>query len=211
MLRIQLLRIWKGQSVLWSLAALLACPFAQGATINFSGSGVSGTINPDALPWVLTPNDTGIGISPRGISVWGTPGLSGGNDIWPAGNGAAIAFTITFSGLAGGITIDSSADPNPSGFDDFTRFHSNGDSVIWTPSVGGNTVTFTAPGGGSLTAGTPFFTNIAFSGGLVYTVTFSGMWTTSDVPEPGTLSLVGLIGICTVVVRRSLCRDRKSL
>lgn len=182
------------------LAALEVGSTAQGATIAFSGSGTTGTINPNALPWVLTPNDQTLNDpNLRNVSVWGVPGLASANANWPPSNGQAVAFSITFTGLPNGVTIDQSADPTPTAFDDFTRFHNNGDTVIWTPSYsGGNSVTFTAPGSG-LSAGTPFYVDIAFTNPpavptaqLISTVDFTGTWTTTDVPEPGSLPLVGL-------------------
>ncbi len=170
---------------------------AFASTIPFAGSGTSGTINPGSLPWALTPNSDTVSIL-RGVSVWGTPGLGTGDDTWPAGTDPAIAFSITFSDLPDGVTIDQSPDPTPTGFDDFTRFHNAADTVIWTPTYsGGDSVTFNAPGGYSLTPGTQFYVNIAFTGGAVNTVDFTGDFVTTEVlggevPEPGSLLLVGL-------------------
>ena len=166
---------------------------AQATTINFSGGGASGTIPPGALPWVVTPDDQNVDSFLRAVSTWGTPGLGTGSNTWPTGNGDAIAFTITFTGLPTGVTIDQTPDSNPTGFTDFTRFHSNGDSVVWTPTYsGGDSVTFTAPVGFDLPPGTEFYTNVAFSGGTVSGVQFTGDWTTTaEVPEPATLPLLG--------------------
>jgi hypothetical protein len=177
---------------------------AFASTIPFAGTGASGTINPSSLAWTLTPNSDTVSIL-RGVSVWGTPGLGTGDDTWPAATDPAIAFTITFSSLPGGVTIDQSADPSPTAFDDFTRGHNADDTVIWTPTyTGGNTVTFNAPGGYSLTPGTQFYINIAFAGGTIDTVNFTGDFVTTEVlggevPEPGSLLLAGL-GLISIAI-----------
>jgi hypothetical protein len=138
--------------------------------------------------------------------VWGSPGLSTGTDTWPALTGEAVEFSITFTGLPGGVTIDQSADPTPLSFNDFTRFHSTGDSTIWTPTYsGGNTVTFDPPSGFSLAPGTDFFVNIAFTGGPVNGVQFTGDFiTAATVPEPGSLLLVA-VGLLSA----ALCARRR--
>jgi PEP-CTERM motif len=194
-------------SVLVLLGALAAASVAQGGTISFSGLGFSGTMNPNSLPWVVTANDTSVSSGFRGISVWGTPGLGAGNDAWPSGIGSATAFTITFTGLPNGVTIDQTADPTPFSFDDYTRFQSPNGSSVWTPNYsGGNSVTFTAPG--PMTAGTNFFVNVAFTGGAVNdSIGFNGSFTTT--PEPGSLSLmfVGLAGAAILARRRKVSND----
>jgi hypothetical protein len=131
--------------------------------------------------------------------VWGTPGLGDAYETWPAGSDPAIAFSITFTGLPVGVTIDEAADPHPTSSDDFTRFHNAADTVIWIPTyTGGNSATFNAPGAYSMPSGTQFYINIAFSGGAVNSVTFTGDFETTGVlpvggvPEPGSLALVAM-------------------
>ncbi len=182
--------------------------------ITFSGSGTSGTISPDSLPWNLTLNSDTVS-DLRGVSVWGTPGLSNGDVTWPAGTDPAIAFTITFTDLPDGVTIDQSPDPYPTGFDDYTRDHNSTDTVIWTPTyTGGDSVTFNAPTGYTLTPGTQFYINVAFAGGTVDTVNFTGDFETTEVlggevPEPSSLSLValGLFG-AAIFARKRLWSGR---
>jgi len=185
---------------------------AFASVIPFAGSGSTGTINP-GLPWTLTPNSDTVSIL-RGVSVWGTPGLGSGDDTWPAATDPAVEFSITFTGLPGGVTIDQSPDPSPTAFDDFTRDHNANDTVIWTPTyTGGNTVTFDAPAGYTLTPGTQFYINIAFAGGTVNTVDFTGDFVTTEVlggqvPEPGSLLLVGLGLISTAIFARKRLTGR---
>jgi hypothetical protein len=199
----------KIQCVFALLAALTVSSIGQSATIDFSGSGTSGTIPPGSMAWVVTPDDaTTMGldcISPTvnrcDISVWGVPGLGALSLTWPSGNGDALSFTVTFTGLPGGVTIDQTADPAPNSFDDFTRFQDITNltlTAVWTPSyTGGNSVTFTDPSAGGMPAGDVFFVNVAFTGGTVDAATFTGDWTTdapvAGVPEPGSLSLAGLV------------------
>ena len=195
--------------------AVAAGTAAPAATIAFSGSGTSGTINPDSLLWTLVPDDSTVCCTPtppnpaaRDISVWGIPELGSSDEFWPSGVGDAVSFSITFTGLPGGVTIDQTADPAPTGFDDYTRFHNGDDTIIWTPSYSdGDTVTFTASTPSEyLSAGTPFYVNIAFTGGTVDTVDFTGDWTTAEVPEPGSLSLAVLafLGMAAFARRRIL-------
>ena len=177
------------------LAALVFATFAAGCpgvcgTINFSGSGSSGSIAPNALPWSLLPASENLF---RGVSVWGVPGFGNGNATWPSGNGNALSFTITFTGLPGGVSIDQTPDPNPTGANDFTRFHRGDDGVIWIPGyTGGNSVTFTAPI--IMPAGTDFFVNVAFTGDVGSSVSFTGNWDTDvkAVPEPGSFGLLAV-------------------
>src|SRR5437879_5199904 len=177
------------------LAVLVVSTFAAVSpalcgTINFSGSGSSGSIAPNALPWsLLSARENPF----RGVSVWGVPGFGNGNATWPSGNGNALSFTIAFTGLPGGVSIDQTPDPNPTGVDDFTRFHRGDDGVIWTPVYGGgNSVTFTAPI--IMPAGTDFFVNVAFTGDVGSSVSFTGNWVTDTaaVPEPGSFGLVAV-------------------
>ncbi|HLK69456.1 MAG TPA: hypothetical protein VKU19_38760 [Bryobacteraceae bacterium] len=200
----------------WTSIAMLllaCCSGLKAGNIDFSGSGTSGTINPGSLPWRLISDDatgTGLNCSPPtvnrcGISVWGMPGLGSFSQNWPAATDPALSLTITFTGLAPGVTIDQAADPARTGFDDFTRFHEIGDSIVWTPSyTGGNSVTFTAPKGFELDSGDDFFVNVAFTGGMISTASFTGSWSTrssSAVPEPGTL-LLAAAAVAMVAVFR---------
>jgi hypothetical protein len=130
----------------------------------------------------------------RGFSVFGSPGLGAGEVAWPSGVGTLQSFTITFTGLPSGVSIDQT--PDPGGFNDTTRMY--GGAAVFTPSfTGSNTVTFTAPAGSNLTAGTQVFVNIAFTGGTVTTVQFSGSWNgATSVP---TLSKWGL-ALCSLLL-----------
>lgn len=158
---------------------------ASGGTISFSGSGNSGTITPGNLPWVLSSNS-----SLRNVPVWGVPGLGRSSVDWPPGNGLATSLTVTFTGLPLGVSIDQTPDPAPTLLDDFTRLEAGcNPCTIWTPSyIAGNTVTFSAPIGGPVIPSENLFVNVAFTGGAVPSVTFTGAWTTA-VPEPTSLSL----------------------
>ena len=178
---------------------MFAAATAFATVIPFSGSGSSGTISPGNLPWAVTSSTSGCDIC-RGLTVWNLPGFGSFNATWPSGVGNALAFTITFSGLPGGVSIDQTPDSDPTGFTDFTRFHYGDDSVIWTRTfTGSNTVTFTEPGATTMPPGTPFFANIAFNGGNFSSATFTGSFTTT--PEPATFALM-FAGVGAVVVLR---------
>jgi len=155
-------------ALLLSLLPLLVV--AGHAQITFSGSGSSGVLNP-GQPWEVTPNSQTVDPGFRGVSVWGTPGLGFGDDVW-TGSPGVVGFTITFLNLPAGVTIDQT--PNSGGFNDDTRFA--GLDGLWVPIfTGGNTVTFIGSTD-SLSAGSPFFVNVAFAGGTVTTVNFTGEW-----------------------------------
>ena len=177
-----------GRKLLFGLPGLLlVTSIGQSATVTFSGSGTTGTMSP-GVPWLLVANDSSLGGS--GISVWGTPGLAQDETTWPAADGVLSSLTITFTGLPAGVSINEAADPG--GYNDSTRFQSNG-GVDWTETfTGTNTVTFTAPAGQSVPAGGSFFVNIGFVGGTVSTVNFTGAFNGTAAPEPATLSMTGL-------------------
>ena len=205
----------KRLAMLFALVVLIGGSVAVAAVIPFAASGSSGTIPPAGLVWSMTDGGT----NPfRGVSIWGIPGLGDGNQTWPPGVGNLLSFTITFNGLPTGVAIDQSPDTNPTGVDDFTRFHRGDDGIIWTPSfTGTNSVTFDPPTGYSMPPGTEFFINIAFNDGgtaptstvQFTTVDFTGSWTTdavADIPEPATVSLVTLALFGTAVMARRRLR-----
>lgn len=203
--------MFKGRCGFFLVLALASASTVKCGPITFSGAGTSGTMNPNSLSWQFNPNDSSFGM--RGVPVWGSPGLLLGQDTWPTGDGQALSFTIIFTSLPVGVTIDQTPDPTPASIDDFTRFESSLDTVIWTPSyAGGNSVMFTPPGSYSIPTGAQFFVNVAFTGdaaslGAMSTVQFTGDWTTtSTVPEPDSVSLLilGLSGAGLLLRRRIL-------
>jgi len=168
---------------------------ASAETLLFSGSGSSGTL-PTGEAWAIIADPT-----LRDVPTWGVPGLGQGNASY-GGPDALIEFSVTFTNLPVGITIDETPDPTPLGYDDYTRFQGlNG--VYWNIAyTGTNTVTFFAPGNGSgIQAGQQFFVNVAFAGGALTTVAFTGTETT--IPEPSTFALLGAgLGVAGLIGRK---------
>jgi len=122
----------------------------------------------------------------------------------PTGVPYVNEFTITFTGLPAGLTID------PASLDTFdcanlsvvsgaTFCNLNGDHPEW-PAVlsnGNDTITFTARPGSSLIEDDFFFFRIFFTA-PVDSVSFTGGWS-SPVPEPRSLSLMGtLLGLYAI-------------
>src|SRR5580698_5906587 len=96
-------------------AVMFGALSASAETISFGGSGTTGTL-PTGEPWAIIADP-----SQRDVPTWGIPGLGLGNATY-GGPDALIEFSITFTNLPVGITIDQTPDPTPFGYDDFTRF-----------------------------------------------------------------------------------------
>jgi hypothetical protein len=187
-----------GHAVFVPLLVALATASTVSAQIAFSGSETSGTIAPNNLVWSLVSNDQTVSGSFRGFSVFGLPGLGAGDVTWPSGVGMLQSFTITFTDLPSGVSIDQTPESDPHSYDDNTRMQAG--AAYFTRSFSGsNTVTFAAPAGSNLSAGTPFFLNIAFTGGAVTTVQFSGNWNSHTVTSVPTLSTWGL-ALCSLLL-----------
>lgn len=191
--------------VVLSVCAVLAK--ADTIVIPFSGSGASGTIAP-GLAWAINTSST---------DSFGSPGVSQGVLAWPGSPTPQdiTDFTVTFSGLPTGVTIDPTSlataaqdcAGNASGGTVFCSTVS-GSYVQWTPTLsnGNDTITFEAPTGDSLNSGNDYFVNIFFNGNEGASVAFTGGWSsTSTVPEPGSLLLtvagLGALGLGRRAVR----------
>ena len=170
--------------VLAALALLLGGENrVSGDYIPISGSGNSGTIStpPGTEPWsVLT--------SPI-LNGWGIPGPEHRAVPWK-GSGSVTEFTVTFTNLPPGVTIDS-GNRN-------TQFLDTTTGQSWTPSFSpdGLTETFTAPSGSPLAPGDSFSVNAIFTGSPSSdSVAFTGAFDPQlapAAPEPSTLTLLGL-------------------
>ncbi len=183
-------------------------------TIPFSGAGSSGTLA-TGQAWLLVFDSTSVDPGFRGVSVWGVPGLGAGNASW-TGPETVIGFDVVFN-LPTGVSIDQT--PDSGAFNDDTRMYING--VPWTPTfLGLNEVRFDMSGG-PMSTGNSFFVNVAFSDQRVLgpagwtgwnspslgvqnieSVSFSGNFITTAVPEPGSLLLFGLGALAIGAVRR---------
>jgi hypothetical protein len=198
----------KKSVITFTIAACLCAIAARADTIviSFSGSGTSGTIAPGE-PWLINGLST---------NSWSSPGLGLGTTQWPGAptQQDITDFTITFTGLPTGVTIDPGSLATPadvcSGV--FTVFCSGptflvGNQWVSTLSNGNDTITSAAPAGISLNGGDFYFVNVLFTG-PVSSVTFTGGWSTpTPVPEPATLGLlsIGLLAI-SYVGRRCTAR-----
>jgi hypothetical protein len=160
----------------------------RGDFIPFSGSGNSGTISipPGTVPWSVQTITGPVGL----LTGWGIPGPGLATLLWP-GSGIETEFTVTFTNLPAGVTIDQ--DPTDT---ELVVFSPPNINQTWTPSFSpdGLTVTFTAPGGSSLAPGDSFFVNAIFNGqpstdGVSFTGAFDPQLAT---PEPASLTLLGL-------------------
>jgi hypothetical protein len=188
---------------------VVLCLCAVGAradvvVIPFSDSGTSGTIAPGES-W---------SVDDFGTFSWGSPGVGEGVLPWPGPPTPQdiTDFTITFTGLPTGVTIDPTSLATPAqdcagNANGGTVFCSSFPSLFtqWIPTLsnGNDTITWEAPAGISLNGGDNYFANIFFTG-AVSSVTFTGGWSSpTPVPEPGSLLFVAA-GLCAVVLRRRL-------
>jgi hypothetical protein len=128
----------------------------------------------------------------------------------PPTPGDITDFTITFTELPAGVTIDPTSLSTGQNCAACTQFASSpfvaGNQWVPVLSNGNDTITFTAPTGFELNFGREYFVNILFTG-RESSVTFTGGW--SSVPEPGSGSLLLLgtaAGLCVAVLRRRAAR-----
>ncbi|HTS49689.1 MAG TPA: PEP-CTERM sorting domain-containing protein [Bryobacteraceae bacterium] len=199
------------------VVTLVVCLCAAAAradiiAIPFSGSGSSGTIAP-GLAWSI--ND-------GGTFSFGSPGVGESVLPWPGAPTPVdiTDFTITFTRLPEGVTIDPASLATPGqdcggGASGGTVFCSPGPGsepfpgyTQWIPTLSNDdrTITFDAPAGISLTAGDDYFVNIFFTQSEGEAVNFTGGWS-SPVPEPMSILLLGTVTVlCTLALRRRAAR-----
>jgi hypothetical protein len=199
-----LLRGTTRRLLLLSCLVALASITVSGADISFSGGGTTGTVAPG-----VTFNYDSFGAFPEGN--WGIPGV--GNGVLTSLASVTISdFEITFS-LPAGTAIDPAqiAIGNSAGCfgtsSGGTTFCAGPYSAPWNAVLASiDSIDFFASPGNALTPGDSFFVNIFFSGPDPSGASFSGTWTTSAVPEPGTLILFGsgFLGLAGVLRRRLL-------
>ncbi len=172
------------------------------ADIPFSGSGLSGTIAPSALPFTY---DADGGVLE---GDWGVPGVGFGTLTWTDPR-TIHDFEITFD-LPPGTIIDPAQVVIGSGAGCVgstgggTTFCTSPFTTPWTPTlVGTNEIEFVAPPGGDLVTGDSFFVNIFFAGADPSGVAFSGAWT--QTPEPSSLLLLGsgIVGFAGLLRRKA--------
>jgi PEP-CTERM motif len=179
---------------------VLASMAAVAGSIQFNGSGSSGSIDPGQP---FSYNFDGTSPEPN----WGVPGVGGTLTTW---SGPTIdQFTINFD-LPTGITIDpmnigDTCNGGPTGG---TVFCASPYSQPWnvTLSMADTSITFTAlPGGDLLMNGDTFFVNIFFTGGDPNGASFNGDWV-SPVPEPSGIVLFGsgVLGLAGAFRRKLL-------
>lgn len=169
--------------ILFVLTSAISVPAQSSVLCSFSGSGSSGV---DCLGQTWTLGNDG----------WGIPGI--GNSVTPFLGGVQVTdFHITFtaSGTFDGLIGDPSA-----GFDTRLLVAPFDVAHTWSVVVSGNTADYFAPPGGELSPGQTFFVNTQFLNGLgsgdggvdPNDVSFTASWTTTTVPEPGSLALLAV-------------------
>jgi hypothetical protein len=162
--------------------------WARGDYIPISGSGNSGTIS-------TTPTATeawGVDNAP-GVHAWGIPPPgSGTSTVQWNGSTTETEFTVRFTNLPSGVTIFTGPDKGIF-FEDTNGFN------LWDHSISPDalSITFTAPAGTSLAPGDFFRVEVDFSGplssnGVAFTGAFDPQLAPTGVPEPSTLTLLGI-------------------
>ena len=170
---------------------IAASAAAQADTIvrTFSGSGSTGTLD-SGENWFYgcSGDTTGFCIGDVG---WGSPGVARGSAV-STESVVVTDFHITFSTPLDPASINATNDCSGTGTGG-TVFCGN--SVRWLTSFDAtdpNAVAFFAPQGFSLQPGQVYFVNVFLTGGSgVSGGAFTGAWTTSAVPEPAALALLG--------------------
>jgi len=170
---------------------------------SFAGGAESGT-GPYGVTWAWDKTfGPASATSPgAGYSAWGTPGLGYGEDVYenPV---AATDFQVSFVNFSG-LTIDSTPSTSSGGYTELTRMTADG--VAWTPVINGQTVTFYAPTGVTLSAGEDYFINVVFDSKTLSgaNTSFTAAFSTA-VPEASTwaMLLLGFAGLGFFGYRKS--------
>jgi PEP-CTERM motif len=188
-------RVATRRLMLLACLTALASMTAFADNISFSGSGDNGTLAP-GVPFSYDS----FGSVPEGN--WGIPGVGDGDVPWP-GSVTISEFDITFA-LPSGTAIDPAEVAIGSGDDcrgnsaGGTTFCVGSSSAPWRAVViGTDSIEFFASPGNAVTPGDNFFVDVFFNGPDPSGAAFSGSWTISSVPEPGTIILfcLGFAGL----------------
>jgi hypothetical protein len=177
--------------------------FSSGAEGPSSGTDAFG--NP--WTWSSTLGPAGPDSPGTGFSAFGSPGLGSGEELLYTASTPATNFEITFlPPIETSVSINQTPSPFTGGYNEFTRFDvcTATSCVEWTPvfNASDEQVSFFAPAGSEITAGTDFFYNVVFnqkdlfSGGTArvgFTAVFSG----GAVPEASTwvMMVLGFAGL----------------